>query len=283
MIRFCRSLLPLFVALCSGSFLHAQSSTDTGTGTTTTTTTTTSTNGVLVYELNFEHLAGFNIDFWEGGFVVLPGTGGTGTVVLKGRNEIGGRIFRQFANSAYLFQAKRKNGRSSVLQMSGGTIGTSSPLVAMQAFGDVKGSISLDNPTFTLRVEVAKTMHGLAQASLDESLISATTTSTGTSTGSTTTTTTTVVNPLRPTDGTLGYAEFAEMKVVLDTSKTNEANKKGRALADEVTAVINDLKVKGYTDGTSTGSGGTGTGGTGTGGTGTGTGGTGTGGTGTGN
>ena len=132
MNRFHRSLLCFVVVLCTGSVLQAQT-----TGTTTgTTTTTASTTGVLIYEVNFEHLAGFNIDFWEGGFVVLPGTGGTGTVVLKGKSNFGGKIFRQFASSAYFFQAKRKDGKSSVIQMTGGSIGTTSPLVAMQAFGD---------------------------------------------------------------------------------------------------------------------------------------------------
>ncbi len=275
MNRICRSLLSLSVLFCTSTLLRAQT-TGTGTGTGTGTTTTPNTSGVLIYEMKFEHLAGFNIDFWKGGFVVVPGTGGTGTVVLTGKNEVGGKIYRQFASSAYFFQAKRKEGRSSVIQISGGSVGTSSPLVAMQAFGDVKGSITLESATFTLRVEAAKSLHGLAQASADESLIPATiSTSTG-GTGTTTGTTTTTANPARPHDGTLGYIEFAEMKLDYDSGKSNKANKAGRTVADTVTTdIIADLKAKGYTEavsssGSGTGNGGTGNGGTGNGGTGNG-------------
>ena len=261
MTRIRRSLLSLIVVLCTGSLLHAQSST-TPTTTTPTTTTTPSTTGVLIYELNFEHLAGFNIDFWKGGYVVVPGIGGTGTVVLTGKNDFGGKIFRQFASSAYFFQAKRKNGRSSIIQMTGGTIGTASPLVSMQAFGDVSGSITLESPTFTLRVDAAKSLHGLALASLDESLLpGATTTTTGTGTTAVTTT----IPSQKPTDGTLGYIEFAEMKLDLDSGKTEKANKAGLGVSDAVTTeVINVLKLKGYLDASSTSTGTTGgtTGGT---------------------
>lgn len=257
--------------------MNAQS-TGTGSGTGTgTTTTTVSTTGVLIYELKFEHLAGFNIDFWDGGWVILPGVGGsgaggTGTVVLTGKNNFGGRIFRQFPSSVYSFLAKRKNGKSTVIQMAGGSIGSASPLVAIQAFGDITGEITLDNPDFTLKVEAAKKLHGLAQASLDESLLpGATTTTTGTGSSATTTTT----PSQKPTDGTMGYIEFAEAKLDLDSGKTEHANKKGMSVADAVTKeVVNMLKAKGFTDGSGTtsggGSGGTGSGGTGSGGTGSG-------------
>ena len=275
MIRLSRCLFLVVIALCAGTLLHAQTTTPT---TPTTTTTTASPTGVLVYKLNFEHLSGFDLDdFYTGGYLVVPGVGGTGTVVLTGKNSIGGLTFSQFPNAAYFFQAKNHDTRYSVVQMTGGTIGTTSPLVGMQAFGQVHHSITIDTPTFSLRVQAASSLHGIAMASLDESLIPATITTTTpgstTGTGTTTATTTTTVNPLRPTDGTLGYAVFDEMKLNLDTSKTDTANKAGHSVTDAVAAVVADLTLKGFQPLT-TPTGGTGTGGTTT----TPTGGTGTGG-----
>jgi len=276
MTRFLRRLSFVLVTMLAAS-LHAQTTTTpttttptTTTPTGTTTTTTPSNTGVLIYKMSFGHIAGFNIDFWKSGYLVVPGVGGTGTVVLAGRNDFGTLIYNEFDSSAWFFQAKRKNTKYSVVQMTGGTIGTTLPLVGMQAFGEIHDTIVIDSPNFSLRVQAATTLHGVALASLDESLIPATITTGGTAattdptTGVTTpaTSATTVPNPARPTDGTLGYADVAEMKLTLDTSKTNDANKNGRGVADAVAKnVVAELVLQGYTSsagtGTTTGGGGT--------------------------
>lgn len=55
-------------------------------------------------------------------------------------------------------------------------------------------------------MKTARTLHGIAQAAYDES--TATT---------------------KPTNGTLGFVEFSEMKLVLDESETSRVNDNSRA------------------------------------------------------
>ena len=215
-------LFSLCVLMLSCALVHGQTTTTPGTTTdTTTTTTTTSNTGVIVYELTFKHLAGFNAEFYDGGFLVVPATGGGKGSVIFTSTDSGRRIYRAFENSVSYFPARSKEQRYNVITMTG----TTSATVSMQAYGKADHKLTIDNSTFTMSVKVANKLRGIAQAALDES--SKATTS----------------------DNTNGFVEYSEMKVNIDEGETNKANDKSLSVSTTFTNIKNTLTARGYSDG----------------------------------
>jgi len=180
----------------------------------------TNSGGVLVYGLNFKHLAGFGIDFFEDGYVVLPATGGAGEVLFLGRDH-GKRVYsRQTGVKSFVGQTRDE--KFTVVAMAGTTGAT----LSAQAYGKADDKLKANNPTASITVRTARTLHGLAQASLDES------------------TATTV-----PADGSLGFVEFAEMKLAIDDEETNYANDKAWSVTTTVDELVKKVKSrKGYAE-----------------------------------
>lgn len=156
------------------------------------------TNGVLIYELSFKHLEGFNVDFWDEGYIIVPAVGGEGSALFTATDN-GRRTFRSFSNSVSFYNAKDKHHSYSVMAMAG----TSPSIVCIQAYGKADDKVKANGPTYSITVRAAESLKGLAQASRDESTLALTD---------------------QPRDGTLGFLEFAEVKVNLDQDLTDLAN-----------------------------------------------------------
>lgn len=235
-------------ALGLSTSLPAQDATTTGGETTAGSTTSGSTTGgttggstatgtgVFVYELKFKHLEGFNVDFWGGGWVVVPATGGVGGAVLTAIDD-GRKEYVEASNSVAFYFAKTREKRYTVVAMGNGTAGGAEPLLSMQAFGESNHGISINTEVATIKVKAAKIMRGYAQASQDES---------GDATLS--------------TDGTVGFVEFSEMKLDLDEDMTNRMNEKfGGDVGRAYTELVAEVQRRGYVergdDGTGTGTG----------------------------
>ncbi len=183
--------------------------------------------GVLVYNLNFKHIAGFGIDFFEDGYVVVPATGGDGEVVFLGVDKHKRVYSRQ--SGVKFFSGHTRDDRFSVVSMAG-TTGAS---LSIQAYGKADDKLKANGPTYSITVKAAKTLHGLAQAAYDES--KATT---------------------QPTDGTLGFVEFAEMKMAVDSKETDKSNENSWTTTTTMDELIKVLEGRGYTKldlGTTTG------------------------------
>jgi hypothetical protein len=261
--------LSLFKTLCAfaiSTSALAQEATTGGTSTEGNTTggttggaatagSTASGIGVFVYKLDFKHLEGFNVDFWGGGFVVVPATGGVGSVVLTAVDD-GRKEYVAAPGSAAFYFARSRDKRYSVVAMGNGTPGGNSAVLSMQAFGESNHSLTITTELVTLKVKAAKTMRGYAQASEDESS-----------------------DPLIQTDGTVGFVEFSEMKLEFDEDFTQRLNRtQGGDVGRAFEEVVNEVERRGFVErsdggtgtGTGTGTSGTSTGGTATAGTATG-------------
>lgn len=175
--------------------------------------------GILVYDLKFKHIAGFGIDFFEDGYVVVPATGGDGSVIFLG-SENGKRVYTR-QEGVKFFPARTRDERYSVITMTGTTGAT----VSMQAYGKADDKLKAAGKDYVITVKAARTMQGLAQAAYDESK-----------------------STTLPTDGTMGFVEFTEMKLSLNTHETNSANEQARTV-DSTMDNLEDIakNQKGYT------------------------------------
>lgn len=156
------------------------------------------TTGVLIYELSFKHTEGFNVDFWDEGYIIVPAVGGEGSALFTATDN-GRRTFRSFSSSVSFFNAKDKHHSYSVMAMAG----TSPSIVCIHAYGRADDKLKANGPNYSITVRAADTLKGMAQASRDESTLALTD---------------------QPRDGTLGFLEFAEVKATLDQSLTDLAN-----------------------------------------------------------
>lgn len=179
----------------------------------------TNTQGVLVYNLNFKHLAGFGIDFFEDGYVVLPATGGAGEVLFLGRDS-GKRIYSK-QTGVKSFVGKTREETYTVVTMNG----TSGASLCMHAYGKADDKVKANTPTVSISVKTARTLHGIAQAAYDES--TATT---------------------KPTNGTLGFVEFSEMKLVLDEGETSRVNDNSLSVVDAMKTLVTKVTARGYSE-----------------------------------
>jgi len=212
--------LAVIALLGVGTSARSQSSTTT-TPTTTTTTPTTSTNGVIIYELSFKHVAGFNVDFYEGGYVVVPATGGGKGSAIFTAMDSGKKVYWKFADTVNFYPAKTDDDRYTVISLAGG----SDAVVGMLAYGKANHTIKINNTLFSLSLHAAESLRGMAQASRDES------------------------SPTKqPKDGTIGFVEFSEMKLNLDERETDRSNDKAESVSTAFTRLETKLKGKGYVD-----------------------------------
>ncbi len=188
---------------------------------------------VLIYKLEFQHEAGFNVEFFKEGYCVVPVLGGTGSILL-GHEEDGRRIANTAADSANFFTGITGSGRRVTVLNAGGSAATtgatatSATTQAWVATGDVNKYVSLSTPTSSMRVRIASSLKGLAIGASAE-------------TGSVT-----------AADGSLGFAHIAEIKASLDDRLTSDANKAGETLAAAVTRVQRELFRRGYVTPTET-------------------------------
>jgi hypothetical protein len=215
-------------------------------------------NGVIIYELNFKHVAGFNISFWDGGYIIVPAAGGTGSAIFTSSNR-GRRELNEFANVVGFYPANTDNQNFTIIALNGGSgtataptspatpaptppdgnntnppapptttpvvSPTSDALVAMQAFGEVNQTVSTRTERIELRVRVADKLRGMAMATRDESQLS---------------------EQQRARDGTSGFIEFAEMNLDLDRQLTNQQNDSGATVTTATAEIRRRLQLAGF-------------------------------------
>lgn len=174
---------------------------------------------VLVYRIEIVKSSGINFHTFEGGFFAAPILGGTGSFLLTSTED--GRTYSESDSGGLLFTAIGEGQKKSVIS---GTTGTGTAKGAFVALGDINHTLSVNSPTASLTVRVARVLSGSAVSADDES--------TATSTA---------------LDGSIGSAGIAQLKFVLDDKQTTLANKQGSSLSQTVTQLKQQLEAEGYT------------------------------------
>jgi hypothetical protein len=212
--------------------------------------------GVIIYELNFKHVAGFNISFWDGGYIVVPATGGPGSAIFTSKTK-GAKELNEYPNVVAFYPAKTDDKRYTIISMNGGTGTPTTPttptapttptppttpttpttpantavsrtggaLVAMQVYGEVNKSIRAKTERFEILTRAADKLRGMAMASRDESNLS---------------------DQQRAKDGTSGFIEFAEMNLDLDEKLTNEQNDREATVSTATAELVRRLRLAGF-------------------------------------
>jgi hypothetical protein len=176
---------------------------------------------VLVYKLDFSKDRGINYHTFEGGYFVAPLLGGAGTFLLTSNEE--GLIYTESTDGGRLFTAVSNDDKKAVISA---TTGTGTAAGAFVALGDIDHTVKVNNAVYSLTAKVAKTLTGTAVTADDESEVEA-----------------------PATDGSLGSAGIAKLKIVLDEEETNRANRDGLSLTQAVEQVKLTLERQGYSDG----------------------------------
>ena len=178
----------------------------------------TATAQVLVYRIEISQANGINFHTFDGGFFAAPVLGGTGSFLLTSTAE--GRTFTESASAGTLFTAVGEGKKKAVISA---TTGTGTAHGAFVALGDIDHSLTVNSPTTSLTVKIAKSLTGSAVSADDESTATA-----------------------PATDGSIGSAGFAQIRFVLDEGQTNSANKAGLSLTQTVEQLKVELGREGY-------------------------------------
>jgi hypothetical protein len=179
---------------------------------------------VLVYEIDIRDAKGVNFNTFKGGFVVAPLLGGAATFLLTSSD----RTYIESSEGGKLFTAVTGSGdQKAVISATTGLGTAAGSMVAigdiMVAIGDINHVIKVNSPTLTLAARVAKTLLGALVSADDESEATST-----------------------ALDGSIGSAGIAELKLVLDESLTNRANKDGLSVSETVEQVSLELERHGF-------------------------------------
>lgn len=188
-------------------------------------TTASSQGQVLVYKLDFTKVKGVNFVTFEGGYVVTPLLGGASSFLLTSMesrrtfitSEAGGNFFTAVTPG---------DDRKAVLSA---TTGVGTAAGAMVLIGDVDHVVKVNNRVQSLAAKVAKSLNGTMVSADDESTVDT-----------------------AAVDGSIGSAGIANVKMSLDETETNIANKDGLTMAQTVEQLKLELERQGFTadDGT---------------------------------
>lgn len=172
---------------------------------------------VVVYRVTFKELRGYNVDPFNGGYLVAPALGGAPSLTLTYRN-FGVRTFTPgTAAGDYFIGLTRQGVLMSTFTAGAGDEGNASYM----AFGPVNSSIRLKGPVFDLRLRVAKQLVGGTVAASSE-------------------------NGEGQSDSSIGFGYHAEMKMEIDGSLSARANEEGGAVEDGVAVVTAFLQRHGF-------------------------------------
>ncbi|MFZ4763855.1 MAG: hypothetical protein ACOYMN_02780 [Roseimicrobium sp.] len=180
---------------------------------------------VVVYKVDFSESRGVNFHTFDGGYIVAPLLGGTTSFLLT--SSFQKRTYVNSAEGGKIFTAV--NGRGEQKAVLSATTGSGTATGALVAFGDINYVLRVSSKTLTLAAKVAKTLTGTLVSSDDESTVDST-----------------------ALDGSLGSAGFAQVKLVLDESQSNSANKDGLSMAQTIDVLKLELERQGYSAETGT-------------------------------
>jgi hypothetical protein len=172
---------------------------------------------VLVYRMAIEPIQSVNLDFYTGGYFVVPADGGEGSFIFtkKGKGE---KAFVT-TGTGTLFTGVTENGvRKSVVRATNGSSGEAKS--SYMAYGSADQMTRLSTPEIYYYTEIAPKLIGQALAS---------------STGS---------DPETPKE--IGFTGIFEWRLAWDKKQTDSANKAGNTVAETITSLETMLKDQGY-------------------------------------
>jgi hypothetical protein len=174
---------------------------------------------VVVYRLEFQHEDGFNVDFYNGGYLVAPILGGDGSFVLTAIDN-GRRVLDTSPGSGTYFLGREGDKRFNVLAATVGT-GTSTARGSYVAFGVVNRTLTINRSAERIRIRIAWTMEGSAVAADDE-------------------------GGEVKFNGSVGAANFSTLRAHLDERLTDTYNRKDMSVEEATEAVTRLLRWRGF-------------------------------------
>ena len=172
---------------------------------------------VVVYRMAIEPIQSVNLDFYNGGYFVVPADGGGGSFIFtkKGKGE---KAFVT-TGTGTLFTGVTENGvRKSVIRA--GTSGTGAAKSSYLAYGSADQMTRLSTPALHYYTEIAPKLIGQALASSTES------------------------DAATPKE--IGFTGIFEWRLAWDKKQTDAANKAGNTVTETITALETMLEAQGY-------------------------------------
>jgi len=171
---------------------------------------------VIIYRISFTDVAGYNVDFYDGGYLVAPALGGLPSMVMINRDADGSATYSSAVSGGNFFIGLDSQKR---WMATFGCKGRGE--ASLCAFGPVLSSMRLKSSAFDLQVRVARTLSGGVVASSSE-------------------------NGEKGPDGTIGFAQHSNALMEIDEGLTREANTLGGQPGDGVSVVNAFLESHGF-------------------------------------
>ncbi len=188
---------------------------------------------VIVYRLEFKHQDGYNVGFYNGGYLAAPLLGGAGNFLLTAI-ENGRRVLDTSPGSGGYFYARDGDKRYGVISATVGSGANDSAGGSYVAHGAVNKTLSFSTPSSFYRIRVASKLHGESIAADDE-------------------------GGQADFYGAVGTINFSDLTIHLDEGLTKQYNEKGYSLEEATQRLTRLLRWRGYaTPKTDEGSGGNG-------------------------
>jgi hypothetical protein len=171
---------------------------------------------VVIYRISFSDLEDYNVDFYDGGYLVTPILGGTPSLILVNRAPDLGATYTSAVSGGEFFV-----GLDSQKRLLATFTCRGKETSALCAFGPVQSSLRLKSSSFDLQVRVARLLTGGLIAASSE-------------------------GGQKGPDGTSGFAQHSQVKLEIDDALTSEANTFGGLIGDGVSVINGFLESHGY-------------------------------------
>jgi hypothetical protein len=171
---------------------------------------------VIIYRISFSDVASYNVDFFDGGYLVAPALGGLPSMTMVNRDAQGDATYTAAVAGGDFFIGLDANKQwISTFSCQG------SGNAALCAFGPVSNSIRLKSSSFDIQVRIAPKLTGGVVASSSE-------------------------DGQKGPDGTIGFAQHSTVIMEVDQVLTSEANTLGGQIGDGVSVVNAFLESHGF-------------------------------------
>jgi hypothetical protein len=171
---------------------------------------------ILIYRITLSDLEDYNVDFYDGGYLVAPVAGGTPSLILVNRpTGIDATYTAAVPSGEFFIGLDSQNHSVATFTCRGRETS------AMCAFGPVESVIRIKSSTFDMQARAARLLSGGLVAASSE----------GGATGP---------------DGTTGFAQHSQVTLDLDEALTREANVFGGQIGDGISVVNAYLESNGF-------------------------------------
>lgn len=117
---------------------------------------------VMIYRISLTHLEGYNVDFFDGGYLVTPALGGAPSLIMVNRSNSGSSYTSAVSGGEFFIGL----GSDKRLMATYSCRGTGAS--ALCAFGPVLSAIRLKSRSFDIQVRVARLLSGGAVVASSE-------------------------------------------------------------------------------------------------------------------